>query len=54
MKLKCGTLYYDTNKEEGEFMLTEDFPDGVIGLDILLDWIHDLKEEYNDRLKRGL
>lgn len=54
MKLKCGTLYYDTNKEEGTFVLDKDFPDGVVGLDILLDWVNDLKEEYDERLKRGL
>jgi hypothetical protein len=54
MKVKYGTLYYNTDKEEGEFVLSEDFPAGVIGLDILLDWVNDLKEEYNERLKRGL
>ena len=46
-----GVLLYDVRKEEGKVRLLPTLPDGVVGLDILLDWINDLKEEYNERLK---
>ena len=46
-----GVLLYDTKKEEGRVRLLPTLPDRVVGLDILLDWINDLKEEYNERLK---
>ena len=46
-----GVLRYHIGKEEGQVTLLPTLPDGVVGLDILLDWINDLKEEYNERLK---
>jgi hypothetical protein len=46
-----GVLLYDTKREEGKVRLFPTLPDGVMGADILLDWIHDLKEEYNERVK---
>jgi len=46
-----GVLLYDTKREEGKVRLFPTLPDGVMGADILLDWIHDLKEQYNERVK---
>lgn len=45
-----GVLTYDTNKEEGHVrMRLNDFPQGVVGLDILQDWIIELQQEYKIR-----
>jgi hypothetical protein len=41
-----GVLRYDTGKEEGQVRLHPSIPRGVIGLDILQDWIVELQDEY--------
>lgn len=51
MKKKLGTLYYDTNKEEGAVEIDfEELPNDVVGLDILSDWASDLTKIYNREL----
>jgi hypothetical protein len=47
-KTIIGTLLYDIYKEEGEVELPQSFheEDWVFKADLLVDWIHDLQEEY--------
>jgi len=42
-----GSLFYDTNKEEGQIRLLPNLPKDVVGLDILQDWIVDLQDTYD-------
>ena len=45
-----GILTYDTKKEEGHVRMNlNDFPEDVVGLDILQDWIVELQNEYQIR-----
>jgi len=45
-----GILTYCTKKEEGHVRMNlNDFPEGVVGLDILQDWIVELQKEYQIR-----
>ena len=45
-----GVLTYDTKKEEGHARMNlNNFPGGVVGLDILQDWIIELQQEYKIR-----
>ena len=45
-----GILIYDTKKEEGHVRMNlNNFPKGVVGLDILQDWIVELQKEYQIR-----
>lgn len=51
MKEKLGTLIYNTKTEEGEIKIDWiNLPKGVVGLDILSDWIADLTKIYNREL----
>ena len=46
-----GTLSYNEAKEEGEIEIAwENMPEGVVGLDILSDWIAELTKAYNREL----
>jgi hypothetical protein len=46
-----GTLSYNENSEEGDIELDwENMPEGVVGLDLLSDWIADLTKVYNREL----
>lgn len=46
-----GTLSYNENSEEGEIELDwTNMPEGVVGLDVLSDWIADLTKIYNREL----
>ncbi len=46
-----GTLSYNENSEEGEIELDwKNMPEGVVGLDVLSDWIADLTKIYNREL----
>lgn len=46
-----GTLSYNENSEEGDIELDwKNMPEGVVGLDILSDWIADLTKIYNREL----
>ena len=49
--MKLGTLKYNEQTEEGEIQIDWTImPDGVVGLDILSDWIADLTKAYNREL----
>ena len=54
MKIKLGTLHYDTNSEEGEVKWADSVdltrPD-VVMLDILGDWVSILTVAYDDMHK---
>lgn len=54
MKIKLGTLHYDTNSEEGEVKWADTVdltrPD-VVMLDILGDWVSILTAAYDDMHK---
>lgn len=41
-----GVITYDTNKEEGKVRLLPNIPRNIIGLDMLSDWIAELRTEY--------
>ena len=46
-----GTLSYNENSEEGEIELDwKNMPEGVVGLDVLSDWIADLTKICNREL----
>lgn len=46
-----GTLSYNENSEEGDIELDwKNMPEGVVGLDVLSDWIADLTKIYNREL----
>lgn len=46
-----GTLSYNENSEEGDIELDwTNMPEGVVGLDVLSDWIADLTKIYNREL----
>ncbi len=48
-----GVLLYDKNKEEGQVRVLPNLPRSVVGLDILSDWMYEIKDEY-DKLKKEL
>jgi uncharacterized membrane protein YoaT (DUF817 family) len=50
---KIGTLYYDTNLEEGFIKITGDpLFYGIVALDTISDWIVQLEELYDKELQR--
>lgn len=52
--MKLGTLKYNTKSEEGEIDIDwTAMPEGVVGLDILSDWIADLTKIYNRELNQA-
>lgn len=49
--MELGKLIYNKRSEEGEVKLDWDnLPEGVVGLDILSDWIAELTKVYNREL----
>ena len=42
-----GVLTYDMNLEEGKVRLRPNVPRNIVGLDMLSDWLVDLRDEYN-------
>ena len=49
--MQIGKLIYNKNSEEGEIKLDWDnLPEGVVGLDLLSDWIAELTKVYNREL----
>jgi hypothetical protein len=48
-----GVLLYDKNNEEGRVRVLPNLPRDVVGLDILGDWMYEIKDEY-DKLKKEL
>jgi hypothetical protein len=49
--MELGKLIYNNNSEEGEINLDwGNMPEGVVGLDILSDWIAELTKVYNREL----
>jgi hypothetical protein len=49
--MELGKLIYNKNSEEGEIKLDwGNMPEGVVGLDILSDWIAELTKVYNREL----
>ena len=45
-----GTLVYLLGVEEGRVKINWDYmPKGVMGLDVLKDWIHELEEIYETK-----
>jgi hypothetical protein len=49
--MELGKLIYNENSEEGEIKLDwGNMPEGVVGLDILSDWIAELTKVYNREL----
>ena len=52
---KIGTLYYDTNLEEGVIKITGgDLFYGVVALDTISDWITQLEELHDKKLQHLL
>ena len=50
---KIGTLYYDTNLEEGVIDIKGDkYFYGIVALDIISDWMEQLEELHEQELKR--
>lgn len=46
--MELGKLIYNKRSEEGEVKLDWDnLPEGVVGLDLLSDWIAELTKAYN-------
>lgn len=49
--MELGKLIYNENSEEGEIKLDwGNMPEGVVGLDLLSDWIAELTKVYNREL----
>lgn len=51
MKIQLATLYYNTTTEEGEVRIDwKAMPTGVVGLDVLSDWLADIEQIYSNKI----